>query len=239
MVRVMIADDNADWITSCSTILTKEKDIALCGIAMDGEEAYNSYLINKPDVLLLDLEMPKMSGADVANNLSALPEENEKRNILIVSGKAQEQIKFRELKKIYNLIPKPVNFDFLIQEIYDVAKFNSKPVLNINDIKMVFSKLHLNHFSKGGLYLLDAITLCYDNENLLDNFKCLCVILSHKYNVSEKNIQWSIESSLKTMSKYVKREHLNTFFPYHDLTNRISPKQFIELMLEYINRNIL
>ena len=50
MVRVMIADDNADWITSCSTILTKEKDIALCGIAMDGEEAYNSYLINKPDV---------------------------------------------------------------------------------------------------------------------------------------------------------------------------------------------
>lgn len=99
MVRVMIADDNADWITSCSTILTKEKDIALCGIAMDGEEAYNSYLINKPDVLLLDLEMPKMSGADVANNLSALPEENEKRNILIVSGKAQEQIKFRKLKK--------------------------------------------------------------------------------------------------------------------------------------------
>lgn len=94
---------------------------------------------------------------------------------------------------------------------------------------------------------MDAITLCYDNENLLDNFKCLCVILSHKYNVSEKNIQWSIESSLKTMSKYVKREHLNTFFPYHDLTNfpyhdltnRISPKQFIELMLEYINRNNL
>lgn len=39
----------------------KEKGIALCGIAMDGEEAYNSYLINKPDVLLLDLEMPKMS----------------------------------------------------------------------------------------------------------------------------------------------------------------------------------
>ena len=156
-----------------------------------------------------------------------------------MSGKAQEQIKFRKFKKIYNLIPKPVNFDFLIQEIYDVANFNRKPILNINDIKMVFSKLHLNHFSKGGLYLLDAIALCYDNENLLDNLKCICIILSHKYNVSEKNIQWSIESSLKTMSKYVKKEHLNTFFPYHDLTNRISPKQFIELMLEYINRNNL
>ena len=37
---------------------------------------------------------------------------------------------------------------------------------------MVFSKLHLNLFSKGGLYLLDAIALCYDNENLLDNLKC-------------------------------------------------------------------
>ena len=108
------------------------------------------------------------------------------------------------------MIPKPVNFDFLIQEIYDVANFNRKPILNINDIKMVFSKLHLNHFSKGGLYLLDAIALCYDNENLLDNFKCICLILSHKYNVSEKNIQWSIESSLKTMSKYVKKEHLSS-----------------------------
>lgn len=239
MVRVMIADDNADWITSCSTILTKEKDITLCGVAMDGAEAYNSYLINQPDVLLLDLEMPKMSGAEVANNLSALPEENEKRNILIVSGKAQEQIKFRELKKIYNLIPKPVNFDFLIKEIYDVAEFNKKPTLDMNEIRMVFSKLHLNYFSKGGIYLLDSIALCYENENMIDNFKIICSILSNKYKVSEKNIQWSIESSLKTMSKYVKKEHLDLFFPYHELTNRISPKQFIDLMLEYINRNNL
>lgn len=239
MVRVMIADDNADWITSCSRILTNEKDITLCGVATNGEEAYKSYLLNRPDVLLLDLQMPKMSGADVINNLSALPEEREKRNILIISGKYEEQIYFRQFKKIYNSLPKPVDTDRLIKEIYAIAKFNKKNELDINHIKSIFSRLGLNTFSKGGIYLLDLISLCYENENLVDSFKQLCSILSHRYEIPAKKIQWSIESSLKTMSKYVDVDYLNTVFPYHNLDNKISPKQFIDLMLEYINRNNL
>lgn len=239
MVRVMIADDNADWITSCSRILTNEKDITLCGVATNGEEAYNSYLLNRPDVLLLDLQMPKMSGADVINNLSALPEESEKRNILIISGNYEEQVNFIRFKKIYNLLPKPVKPEDLIKEIYEIANYNKRASLDTNSIKLLFSKLHLNIFSKGGIYLLDLIVLCYENENLTDSFKKLCDILSHKHKVSARNIQWNIESSLKSMNKYVDIDVLNSVFPYHDLNNKISPKLFIDLMLEYIHRNNL
>ena len=240
MVKIMIADDNPAWVTSCSKYLTNEKEISLCSIATDGEETLNYYLANRPDVLLLDLDMPKLSGAEVINKLSSLPEEKKKRNVIIVSGRFEEQIKFRNLEKVYNLIPKPVDYQTLLDNIYEVVKYNNKKELNKIEIRKVFVKLKLNVFSKGAIYLFDLISMCYENENLIDNYKYTCAVLAHKYKISEKNIQWSIENSIKTMCKYVNIEDLNSIFLYHDLkSKKISPKQFIELMLEYINRTNL
>ncbi len=63
-IRVLVVDDSALIRQVLSDILNKETDIAVVGTANDGEDALSKITILKPDVITLDIEMPKMNGLD-------------------------------------------------------------------------------------------------------------------------------------------------------------------------------
>ena len=48
-------------------------EFEIIGTALDGEAALNAALALKPDAVVLDISMPRMSGLDTARRLSALP----------------------------------------------------------------------------------------------------------------------------------------------------------------------
>ena len=70
MIRVMVADDNIDLNNMYCKFLTKDKDIKIISQTTDGQETLEKYQELKPDLLLLDLEMPKISGLEIINYLS-------------------------------------------------------------------------------------------------------------------------------------------------------------------------
>ena len=61
-IRVLIIDDSAYNRRVLSDILEAEKDIQVIGKACDGEEGLELALRLVPDVITLDLEMPRMGG---------------------------------------------------------------------------------------------------------------------------------------------------------------------------------
>ena len=65
MITLIIADDNVHYNLSLSSFLTKEKDIKIIDICVDGESALLSYLKNKPTAMILDLDMPILNGLQV------------------------------------------------------------------------------------------------------------------------------------------------------------------------------
>jgi len=65
--RVLVVDDNADAADSLAMLLTVRGDEVR--VAYDGEEAIFAEQEFKPDVLLLDIGMPKLSGYDVARRV--------------------------------------------------------------------------------------------------------------------------------------------------------------------------
>jgi DNA-binding NarL/FixJ family response regulator len=67
--RVLVADDSATVRGVIRTFLKDEKDIEVCGEAVDGLDAVQKAQSLKPDLLLLDLAMPEMNGAEVASIL--------------------------------------------------------------------------------------------------------------------------------------------------------------------------
>ena len=85
MIRLMIADDETsarddmiqyiDWIKSGITVI---------GTADDGNSAYNMILEQKPDIVLIDIEMPGMSGLDVIQKVRT--ETDLRPAFIIVSG---------------------------------------------------------------------------------------------------------------------------------------------------------
>ncbi len=68
-IRLLLADDHPLVLAGTRKALKAETGIEIIGEAHDGKEALHLTLALKPDVLLLDVEMPKMSGVEVARNL--------------------------------------------------------------------------------------------------------------------------------------------------------------------------
>ena len=68
-IKVLIADDHAVVRTGLATILNTETDIEVVGLAKNGIEAVETALAAKPDVVIMDIRMPVMDGADATREL--------------------------------------------------------------------------------------------------------------------------------------------------------------------------
>ena len=69
-VRILIADDHDVVREGVRAILKKRSDWVICGEAANGQEAMAQIESLQPDVVILDITMPKMSGLEVAKKVS-------------------------------------------------------------------------------------------------------------------------------------------------------------------------
>jgi len=72
MIRVLIVDDSIFIRTILKDFLSKYQDIEIVGAASDGVEALSLIDELRPDVMTLDIEMPKMTGIDVLRKIQNL-----------------------------------------------------------------------------------------------------------------------------------------------------------------------
>ena len=69
MIRILLAEDQAMVRGALSALLNLESDIEVIGTAADGEIAWRELQRLKPDLLLTDIEMPGLSGLDLAQRI--------------------------------------------------------------------------------------------------------------------------------------------------------------------------
>jgi two-component system response regulator DegU len=87
-IRIVLADDHPIVRKGIFNLLDKEQDIDVIGEASDGEQAIQLTNRLKPDILLLDMEMPGLGGVDVAKRLRA---DNSPVKILVLSAYNDKQ----------------------------------------------------------------------------------------------------------------------------------------------------
>lgn len=64
MIKVIIADDDDIFRNGLKIIIEQDSDIKVCGLAGDGNAAYNLCKSENPDIVLMDMQMPYCDGSD-------------------------------------------------------------------------------------------------------------------------------------------------------------------------------
>jgi len=94
-IRILIADDHALVRDGTRRILEAEQDMEVVAEATNGEEAVQLAMELKPDIVLMDISMPKMDGIDATKQIK---HECPAINVLILSAYDDDQFVFRLLQ---------------------------------------------------------------------------------------------------------------------------------------------
>ena len=85
MIRVLIVDDQAMVRAGFRMIVEAEQDITVVGEASDGVDALELCARSKPDVVLMDVRMPRMDGIEAASRLLAHRAVNTPRVLMLTT----------------------------------------------------------------------------------------------------------------------------------------------------------
>ena len=71
MIRVVIAEDQNLVLGALAALLKLEGDFDVVGVAADGAAAFEQVLALQPDILVTDIEMPRLTGIELAAKVTA------------------------------------------------------------------------------------------------------------------------------------------------------------------------
>ena len=120
-VKILIAEDNRDIIVLMSDRLTKEGYDVI--VAYDGQEAWDKIVKDNPDIILLDIMMPKVDGFSLLERLRDEPPTSKYQPVIIISAKGEIQ----DMKKGLSLeadhyITKPWKIEDILKGIKTVMQ---------------------------------------------------------------------------------------------------------------------
>lgn len=141
-IRLLIVDDLAYIRLSIKTLLQKKTDIKYIREASDGIKAIEEFKMFRPDIVLLDLSLPKISGL---NLIPIFLQMNPKIKILIVSIDIEIATKKKAIESgALNYITKPIDSNILIKAVRNLINSESlisqKAIENLNRKSDVYTE---------------------------------------------------------------------------------------------------
>jgi DNA-binding NarL/FixJ family response regulator len=88
MVRVLVVDDFEEWRRELCATIQEIPDLQVVGEAADGLEAIQKTKDLRPDLILLDIGLPRLNGIEVARRLSKLCPES--KIIFVTENRSSE-----------------------------------------------------------------------------------------------------------------------------------------------------
>ena len=89
LVRVLVVDDLELWHTFVHMRLDKEPNLHVIGVATDGLDAVRKAEALQPDLILLDISLPKLNGLEAARQIREVAP---KSTILFLSGESDPDV---------------------------------------------------------------------------------------------------------------------------------------------------
>jgi len=253
-VSVLIADDNKGFSDSLREFLRTKEDIASVNVAYDGEEAYGMIMELKPDIVLLDIIMPKRDGLSVMNKLNSSHLAKKPMCIaLSVTGSERIMTACQDAGCEYFLL-KPQTNDAIYDTIKSfgtksgrtsfevVSKESDKTAYDLESLVTEFiHELGVPAHIKGYQYVRTAIMLVVENMELLNYItKQLYPVIAKRYSTTSSRVERAIRHSIEVAWSRGRPETMNQIFGYTIDTGKGKPtnSEFIAMVADRIRLQI-
>ena len=139
VISVAIADDNERMVEILDSIVKSDNEIQIVGKANNGEDVYHIIKEKEPDVVLLDLIMPKLDGLSVMERINQDHTIKKHPKFIVISAIGQEGI----TEDAFNLgahyyIMKPFDNEMVLNRVRATTHYGEcgtpKTITNQNDI---------------------------------------------------------------------------------------------------------
>jgi two-component system nitrate/nitrite response regulator NarL len=118
-VRLLIADDHPLYRSSVERVVRLNSQLSVVGLASDGREALDMILDLAPDIAIVDLHMPTLSGLDL---LDSLVQSDSPTRVVILTGNLESDQVYRAIELgAASVLSKLVEPDTLVATLLDVA----------------------------------------------------------------------------------------------------------------------
>jgi two-component system response regulator (stage 0 sporulation protein A) len=258
-IDLLIIENNKLLSDYIKLALRRADDIKIIGSVSNGEDALKYLNEHTPDILLLDIIMPKMDGLEFLKQLTYKNKEN-KIKIIVLSSVGESSI----IKSAIDLgadyyILKPFDSDLLINRIRSLFEEDCSFFLQSNEnlqnnsinfnkrvvypyeiemkITEILNNLQIPSKNIGYGYLRTAIIESYlDTGAQIPLSKKLYPKLSKQYNVTSKKIERSIRNSIGYIWKNGHIQASPIFFDniYKSGGKKPSNSQFISILVKIL-----
>ena len=212
-VNVAIADDNERILDMLGEIIEQDKDLNLVGKANNGEDIYRLIKEKTPDVVLLDLIMPKLDGLSVMEKVNSDIHITKRPEFIIVTAVGQERITedaFRKGASYY--VMKPFQNDMIVRRIKDAGSGHTAAVpaktlesgikkkeYNLETrVTDMIHEIGIPAHIKGYHYLRDAIIMAVDDMDVLNAItKVLYPTIAKMHKTTASRVERAIRHAIE------------------------------------------
>lgn len=118
MITIYLAEDQEMLNSALSAILDLETDFKIIGSATDGQTALQQIISLQPEIAILDIEMPKMTGLEVAKQLRMI--EQDVKLIILTTFARKDYFESAVSNQVNAYLLKDSPTDVLVQTIHQI-----------------------------------------------------------------------------------------------------------------------
>lgn len=255
-ISVAIVDDNERMVNLLDNILKTDENIEVVGKGENGLQAIDIIKDKEPDVVLLDIIMPKLDGLEVMQKI------NEDKNLkkhpafIVVSAIGQERI----TEDAFNMgamyyIMKPFDNDVIINRIKQVTYEHNYRFVHVKpgkvaesgteyternletDVTNIIHEIGVPAHIKGYQYLRDAIIMSVDNREVINSItKVLYPTIAKMNKTTPSRVERAIRHAIEVAWSRGKMDTIDELFGYTVNTGKGKPtnSEFIALISDKI-----
>ena len=255
-LNVGIADDNEKMVQLLGDIVKSDKELNVVGIAKDGVEACEMIRTKEPDVVLLDIVMPKLDGLGVLAKINNDRTIKKHPAFIMISAIGQEKI----TEDAFSLgadyyIMKPFDNDMVVNQIKlirdrNMRKANEPKKANAYekyqepverdleaDVTNIIHEIGVPAHIKGYQYLREAIMMSVNDIEMLNSItKILYPTIAKQFQTTPSRVERAIRHAIEVAWSRGKMDTIDELFGYTFINGKGKPtnSEFIALIADKI-----